>query len=234
MRIRHRLAVLAAVLLLPSLAFAADEGWYVAFDTGHSSFADHTGFASSVIAPVRRNVIVTPATYSDGDSGYRLTGGYQFSQNWGLELSDVRLGKQSARTSLVTFPSSISCGLPCEDSYVADAKREIRGWSLTATGSWPFADQWSLFGHAGFIAYHSELDTDVTPISGIGAGNGSVPPSVSGTVTGLKPTYGFGVKWSFAEHWDARLGWDRYQNMGDASTGTTSVNLASLGVGYRF
>ena len=230
-----RIAILATVFaLLPAAASADNSGWYIAADAGQSHYTG-LGDVSGIIT-----------TFNANGTGYRLTAGYQFNLNWGLEASYVDLGQASGNgTGNVYGVPPLGCDIVCVfDQY--NVKLMTHGWAFAVTGTYPFLNRWSVFVRVGIIDARSELDINNTPI----------PPNTSATSTNLKSTYGLGVNWSFVDHWALRLGWDRYANLGDSSgtspyflvvnpgnstfqyccssTGTYNVNLVSLGIVYSF
>lgn len=238
--IRYHLGILVAIAFLSSPAVAADGGWFVTIDTGRSSFSDHTRFPSDTVFPPEtfQAGINSAIAYDSDGTGYRITGGYRFSQYWALELSDVDLGQESASANDITV-SSLSCGLPCDNSYNIVSTRKVRGWSLAGTGTLPITEQWSIFARLGYLQSEVELDTVTAPTDNPPYGDMHIPPSSQTTASGLKITYGYGVRWSFTGHWAARLTWDRYKDLQDSfglgfNTLSFNVSLESIGLEYYF
>lgn len=241
------IAILATVFaLLPAATLADNSGWYIAADAGQSHFTGIAGQGPQWVnsAVYNRDVYVVKGpttTYTDNDAGSRLSAGYQFNSYWGLEVSYVDLGQATAAGNGV-----VAANLPLDvpnffvfsgfNTYNVNAKLSAQGWGLAVTGSYPFNDHWSVFARAGVIDARVELDLDSTiTTQATQGGTFGVPPNTSMASTNWKGTYGLGVKWSFVDHWTLRLGLDRYANLGDSSsTGTYSVDLASLGIVYSF
>ncbi|MDE2070511.1 MAG: outer membrane beta-barrel protein [Gammaproteobacteria bacterium] len=212
-------AILAGVLaFFPSAARAANAGWYAAVDAGQSRFTN--------IATYRNPVY--PDSLGSTDAGYRLGGGYQFNSYFGLEASYVHLG---GVTGSYTNPGSGFCGL-CAQSYIVNGELKTHGWTLELVGAYPFNDRWAIFARAGEIEADSELNADYTPI----------PPyyclfceNSSVTSSDVDVTYGMGVRWSFTQHWAARLSWDRYVSLGyKLPVDGFNINLAAIGIVYQF
>ena len=236
MTLFNRIGILATFLVLPSIAAADDGGWYLAADLGKTHYSDHAKFDSALL---RITSPTSPVTFDDDGSGHRIAIGRRFSPYWGFEAGYVDLGEATAHMSGISFTTGLTCGLPCESSYDIDPKLKARGWTAELTGRLPLGADWALDGRAGFMRWRLDLDTDVTPTMSPPYGNTSVPGGKSFNGHGTKATYGFDVSWSFAEHWAARLGWDKYKSMSYAVaafvTGSpVDVNMRSLGIEYRF
>ena len=203
------IAALAAALASPLAANAADQGgWYVGLDAGQAHYA---GLSGQVATPPGGS-----SHFSDNNFGYRVTGGYQFNEYWGLEVSWVDLG---------TAEMDITATTPTPGTL--NEKVKTHGFLVAGTGTLPFNDQWSAFLRLGMIDGHVEVDA---------AGTGSlVADSGSQSSTDWKTTYGVGLNWNFYSNWTARIGWDQYRNLGNQNkTGEGNVNLASIGVVYKF
>jgi OOP family OmpA-OmpF porin len=95
------------------------------------------------------------------------------------------------------------------DQYEANAV------SVAGVGILPLWKALSLYGKAGLALTDAKLD-----------------PSASHTGTGI--LVGAGVTYDFAGGYFAKGGWDHYANVGDASTGSGSIDAYNLGVGLRF
>lgn len=197
----------AAALGLPFAAQAADEGYYLGFDIGQAHYSGMTGQIGSFGG--------TSHT-SDNDTGYRFTGGYQFSQYWGAEVSYVDFGQAEGDVS-ITSPSAGAFSV----------KRKVHGFVFAGTGTYPFNDAWSGYLRLGAIVGHVEVD---------GSGTGSLSTSTATqSSTDWKVTYGLGVNWKVANNWILRAGLDQYSSLGNQNkTGEGDVNLASVGIVYRF
>lgn len=214
-----RIAVLAGAMVLSPAVLANTTGWYVAADIGQSRFTGMGTYGS----PIYTN------SFGSTDTGYRLSGGYQFNPYFRLEASYVHLGEV---TGNYTNPGGPYCGLICAQSYIVNADLKTHGWTLELVGAYPFNNRWTIFARAGEIEADSELTEDFTPIAPyycLFCENSSV------TSSDVDVTYGMGVQWSFARHWAARLSWDRYVTLGyKLPMGDFNINLTSVGIAYDF
>lgn len=201
-------SMLLAIFSLPALA---DSGWYVAADVGQSHF---TGGQFDAY-----HGALTTKSMSDSSTGYRLTGGYQFTPNWGLEAGYVDLGHG---TATYTYQLSVVPDVSSRTQYRIGAK----GLFVAGTGTYPITEQWSLYGRVG--AVDGQLDIQAQT-------NGNIN-LVGGSDTSWKGTYGVGAKWNFMPQLSLRLGWDRYLQLGPSSPSISQydVSLLSLGVEWRF
>ena len=210
---KFRIGLLACVFTLtglPALAQAGDGGWYGAVDLGQSKY-DNGALQNLVPAG-------WPSTINDTDTGKRLTVGYQFNRNWGVEAGYTDLG------SAKVYAKNPSPPIPDVPTYVQE-NPDAKGWSVAGTGTYPFNDSWSITGRLGMIdaRVHDQVQSD---------GNAFHPDL---TETGWKTTYGLGLNWNFDPQWSFRLGYDWFRNLGDSgTTGEYNVSLLSLGVAYRF
>ena len=146
------------------------------------------------------------------DVGWKVYGGYQFTPHWGAEVGYLDFGKQrwSVAVGGVT-PST--------------AEAEAKAWQLVATGTVPLiagsswsAPGFSLFGKLGL--YHSDTDVRATGVS------------ASGKSTDW--TVGAGARWDFTRNVSMRIEWERFNNTGNSTIGTTDLDMLSIGAMFRF
>ena len=250
--------LLVAALLASATAFATEPGWYITIDAGRSHFDGISQDAQAWISTPPSydqsafNVVPDAApcnscsnpdffTSHGNDNGYRLQVGYQFNANWGLEGGYVDFGSGSAsgtwsaRSSAVCQPFSICTDLISAATYSNKATYEARGWVLALAGTLPLGDRWSVFADAGAIDAHVKLHLVSSPSPPSPATNVFSPREINRSSTEFDPTLGVGLNWMFATHWGLRLGWDRYFDLGERkSTGSSNIDLASIGTVYHF
>src|SRR5216684_4300464 len=95
MVIKELLFVAAAPVMLRSGGlYAQDQGWYMGVGIGQS----HTTEVASC-STLNRNFPGFPCHNKSTSTGARLSGGYQFNENVGLEASYVNLGKFTMSSS---------------------------------------------------------------------------------------------------------------------------------------
>jgi OmpA-OmpF porin, OOP family len=203
------------IAVLPMAAIADGSGAYISGDLGQSHFSGVAAQANTEASNMALLGMPFTDTYTDNDTGYRLSIGYQFDRYWAMEASYVNFGQADININS-TSPAMSS-----------DTKLKAHGWVIAATGSAPISDTWAVFVRLGAIDGHVEKDVITT-----GFDTPTIESSTSST--DWRATYGAGLSWSFAPNWSARLGWDQYRHLGNSSMGENNVNLASIGIVYLF
>ena len=112
--------------------------------------------------------------------------------NWGIEAFYADLGEFTAKGTVLGVPAS-----------AIDA--EIDGFGISAVGTWPIDDKFSVFGKVGVFIW----DLDVSGTLG-GAPIGSIADD-----DGSDLTYGIGAHYSFNETFAIRVEWERFDDIGD-------------------
>jgi len=159
---------------------ASAQGFYIGGSVGQSSFDDDNAIPD----------LITSGTVDGKDTGFKFFGGYQFNQNFGLELAWVDLGKASY--------SGTFGGIPVSGGTV-----KTSGLNISAVGTLPLGSGFALFGKAGLFAWEAEAN-DVT---------GGLP--FSGTEDGTDLSYGVGASYDFTKNFAIRAEWERFKAVGD-------------------
>jgi OmpA-OmpF porin, OOP family len=128
----------------------------------------------------------------DKDTAFRVLGGYQINRTFAAELGYHDLGEASASGQ----------------SYKGNA------WELVGVGSFPVANQFSIYGKLGF--YRGEAKAGGTK------------------ETNNDLTFGAGVQYDFSRNLGVRGEWQRYGKMGGGALVETDVDVLSAGVVYKF
>jgi len=171
---RLGLTALAALALMAATAAQADTqpGFYAGAGIGSTKVGDDD--LSGV---------------DDSDTGFKIFGGYTFTENWGVEVSYFDFGEASVSAG----NSSASVG--------------ITGLSASAVGRLPVNDMFAVYGKLGFASYDVDLDFNNVP----GFGSGHMSDSDSDLI------YGVGGALSFGGNFEARLEYEALNVDGDAS-----------------
>jgi OmpA-OmpF porin, OOP family len=171
---RLGLTALAALALMAATAAQADTqpGFYAGAGIGSTKVGDDN--LSGV---------------DDSDTGFKIFGGYTFTENWGVEVSYFDFGEASVSAG----NSSASVG--------------ITGLSASAVGRLPVNDMFAVYGKLGFASYDVDLDFNNVP----GFGSGHLSDSDSDLI------YGVGGALSFGGNFEARLEYEALNVDGDAS-----------------
>jgi OOP family OmpA-OmpF porin len=140
-------------------------------------------------------------TCDQTDTAFRLFLGYQFNPNIAAEFGYSDLGK-----------SKLAVG-----PFSGDVKASA--WDLSAVGSFPVANQFSILGRLGL--FHGE-----TKAEGFGA-------SSKDTKTGV--LWGLGGQFDLNKNIGFRAEWNRYSKMGGDNFGEKfNVDVFNVSALYRF
>ena len=166
-----------AVLVLSGMVAASQasaQAFYIGGSVGKSDIDDEitTG-------------LITSGSVDGKDTGFKIFGGYQFNQYFGLDLAYVDLGKASYSGSFFGTP-------------VTGGKVEVWGLNISAVGTLPLNPSFSLFGKVGLFSWEAEA-SDVT---------GGVPFSAKDD--GADLSIGLGLSYNFTKNVSARVEWQRF------------------------
>ena len=169
---RLGLTVFAAVALAASMAAQADTqpGFYAGAGIGSTKLGDDI------------------SGVDESDTGFKIFGGYNFTQNWAAEVSYFDLGE-----------ASVSGG-------GANASLGLTGLSAAVLGRLPVSDMFAVYAKLGFASYDVDLDFNNVP----GFGSGHMSDSDSDMI------YGVGGAVSFGAAFEARLEYEALNVDGDA------------------
>lgn len=150
-----------------------------------------------------------------------LSGGYQFSDNFALELNYFE-PLNRYREDPLDEPLDYDLGL---DDY--DRVLRPEGLGLRAVGILPLRENFSAFGKAGVVSRMDALDfgQNRTRIGGYSL-PGFVDPA-SEAATDL--TYGAGMRYDFRGGFGVRFEWERYQDVREPE----QRDLLGIGLDYR-
>jgi OOP family OmpA-OmpF porin len=190
----------AAALALGGLiaAFQAPaQGIYIGASAGTSSFDSDitTG-------------LVTSGTVDKESSGYKIYVGYEFNQNFAVDVSYVDLGSAAYSGSYFGTP-------------VTNGTVDVWGLNLSAVGTLPLNSTFAVFGRVGLFAWEAKAK-DTT---------GGVP--FSDVVSGGDFSFGAGMSVRFSKNLSARVEWERFGLTGyDFDLG--NADMLSAGIVYKF
>jgi OmpA-OmpF porin, OOP family len=207
------LGALGLTVVAASPAFAADSGWYVGGSVGQANTNVDTG---AIDAAVRGAGAATSSTTADdSDTGWKLFFGYQFNQNFALELNYTDLGNISTTTTTTGPVGTVS------------GRFDSKGWGIDGIAMAPISKEFDLFAKIGFFRW----EADATAAAIVGGAAAAVARSDSGT----SAKFGLGARYHFTENVALRLEWERFNDIGNESTtGNGSFNLFSLGLQVKF
>jgi OOP family OmpA-OmpF porin len=135
-----------------------------------------------------------------------LYGGYQFTPHWGAEVGYHDFGRQR-------------WGVAVGGAVQTIAERETTAWSLVGTGTFPVMPGLSLFGKLGL--YNSDTDVRGWWVFLPAADRPTKPEGVGG-------------RFDFGRNLSMRIEWERVNNTGSNTTGTTDMDMLSISAMFRF
>jgi len=175
-------SIATAVLVLSGLVAASQasaQGFYIGGSVGKSDFDDNNTTG-----------LITSGTVDGKDTGIKIFGGYQFNQNFGVELAYVDLGKASYSGFFGAAP-------------VTGGTVKTSGLNISAVGTLPLGSGFALFGKAGLFTWEAKAN-DTT---------GGLP--FSATDDGVDLSLGIGASYDFTKNFAIRAEWERFKAVGD-------------------
>lgn len=210
----YKITTLAGIcigsLLFMSTASAAEPGFYLGAGIGFANIVtddDEDDLQDALNASGLTGTI-------DNDTknfGWKVYGGYTFSEYFGFELAYLRLG-QAEVTADVTAPVAGSIR----------AKSEIRGVEYVITGYFPVSDKWDLTARIGAVSWDADPELIV-------AGSGSViPVTAFGDADGTNFTIGIGFNRNINDRWTWHSGLQYFADV------RKDLFLMNSGLSYHF
>jgi OOP family OmpA-OmpF porin len=191
----------------------AGGGWYSGISLGGTQI----GMSDNVV-PVAGATATTLAKDESG-TGFKLFGGYRYSQNFAVEGGYFDFGNFTARRD-VSAP------------VVGTISRTMKssGFNVDAVGIMPLQSGFSLFGKVG-LAYSMTKGS-------ISTGGALLPDpaltSLSPKRSEWNPKIGLGASYDFSNGMGLRLEYERISNVGDLRTGEGNIGMWSLGLTKRY
>jgi outer membrane autotransporter protein len=210
-------AAAAWLCLLSGAVVAGEPGFYIAVDTGVSTFDGTRSELDEVVdeafgADFERE----SSSYDKQAIGAGLVGGYRFTPFIAAEVSYLALGKAKYHASGTATDGS-------GDEVDLRLGIESGGPAIALLGSWPLSDAFSLDARAGVLFSRSKLTVSVA----IEGDSGSESTSEKDSALLL----GVGGTWSFRPGMALRFGFTLFK---DALGGEDDVGQASAGFQYTF
>jgi len=150
MRIPAILTVAVGGPMLVSTAFAVEPGFYAGGGFGYANIVTDDDKKDL------RNAIATAGLTGTVDDdtknfGWKLFGGYNLSEFFGVELAYVGLGEIEFQVD-ITAPAASS----------TKVTSEIGGWEYVLTGYYPLSQDWDLTGRIGGISWDADTKVSTT------------------------------------------------------------------------
>jgi OmpA-OmpF porin, OOP family len=202
-------ALAAAAISLPAAAQskAFEPGFYIGIGAGQSHVSDANTSGTF------NGVAYTTSGFDQNKTTFQVNGGYQFTENWGIEVQYTDLGSRSGTiTALGT-----TVGTPDVRAYQV---------GISGTGTYMFTPEWFARGKLGVSSNHLN-DLNVT----VGGNTVNIGGS---NHTDVLAGIGAGYKWN--ENFSTRLEYEYFGKF-ETSGGTTSNGKGSnigLRMQYKF
>jgi OmpA-OmpF porin, OOP family len=210
LRASRTLGLAVIAVIASQYAVADDSGWYLGGNVGQSrATIDDERITSGLLG---QGFFTTSIDDRNRDTGYKLFGGYQLNNNFGLEGGYFDLGKFGFNAN--TLPAG-----------TLDGNIKIQGLNLDLVGTVPLGEKFSAFGRAGLI-YAESKDT----FAGTGAIN-VLNPNPSKNAVNYK--FGLGLQYALNASLGLRVEAERYR-IDDAVGNKGDIDLFSIGLVYRF
>jgi opacity protein-like surface antigen len=141
--------------------------------------------------------------------------GYFVNDNFALEAGYVGLAKAKDSSNLLTTGAALISS--------------IDGWRVSGLGVYPLNDVFAVYGRVGLVNAKFKASSEAFSNT-----NSSASLNTGIFSTTLTPNLGLGVKLNLSPNSGLRAEYEQFQRMGDQATGRATVDLFSLGFGYRF
>jgi OOP family OmpA-OmpF porin len=190
---------------------AQDQGWYMGAGIGLSHVSEVASCST-----LRSNFPGFPCHNKNTSTGAKLSGGYQFNEDVALEVSYVNLGKFTMSSS-----GTFGGGAP----FTASGSDKVSGFSVDIVRTWPMTSKFGALGRVGVFRW--TLDDSTSMFLG-------GPIDVSNKPSGNSLDFGVGVKYDIDGNIGARAELQRFQGIGNSTTGKSDVDSISASLVYRF
>lgn len=199
------LGVSLGALLGQSLAYAEGSSWYVGVGAGESMADANASDLDAIWATVG---LTTTSTVDDKDTAWKIFGGYQLTENFGIEVAYMDFGAIEG-DSIITAPVAGRIGIDLDTT----------AWIADAVGRLSLNNQFGIFGKVGIAAW----DTDAS-VSAV-AGGAAVSDSYSEDDTDFH--FGVGADYAVTSNLGVRAEWERVDDGdGDLDAWTLGMQMS--------
>jgi opacity protein-like surface antigen len=200
------LATALAALATPALAQYTPR-WYAGIAAGQSK-TDGDLVINRESTVVNADPSTISSNFDSRGNAWKVFGGYRFNEIFSVEAHLRRPGRHRLTTSFVggdpALPGSVTIN------------RKISGFGVDAVFTAPLGMGFAIFGRAG--AFRSKLEADATLDGSVVFTNAPGDRTRSTTHNETVAKAGLGADWWFTPNAALRLEWERYFNVGKASS----------------
>jgi hypothetical protein len=193
------------------LAAGSDSGPYVGASVGGGVTSLNGGGINSALGA--QGASVSSGTSDRQENAYSANLGYRFTPNWAAEIGYADLGHFGYQANLAGSGGAVT------------GVFKSQGATAAGVGILPLKNGFSLYGKLGVIDANTEL-TAKPSNPAIALSNSK--HSSAGLLTGL------GASYDVTPALAVTTEWNRYGNVGNASTASGSVNTYTVGLRYKF
>jgi OOP family OmpA-OmpF porin len=205
---------LGAALAQPAQAAPLAAGSQDVYLGGNIAYSRAPGLGGSIDGALSNQGLASSTSTSTPGTTAGLRLGYRFNPNLAVEASYDRIGSTDLQSAIAS---------PAADTATGTWK--AHGFGLHVLGIAPIDKQWSVYGRAGVVQWHTSLDT--------ASATGSTP-NVSTTGSNTSLALGAGVAYAISPNVDATAELVRYNRVGTSATGSSAVNQVNFGLRYHF
>ncbi|MCZ6802672.1 MAG: outer membrane beta-barrel protein [Proteobacteria bacterium] len=179
--------------MIISLNVSAEEkGFFIGGSIGYSSI--DTLSESDVNATLAAGGITATSSVDDSDLGWKIFGGYNLNQYFGVEVGYVDLGETELDIT-ATAPAAIT----------ASGGDEIDGFMFAGVARYPISEKFDVFGKVGGFVWDVEGAGTVT--------SGATTVAVSADEDGTDIMFGVGAEYEVMNNIGIRAEWERYKEI---------------------
>jgi len=191
----NRLSCVAAafVVTMSGACVAQDRMGYAGFAIGQSETTFESGASSG--RGVARNK----------SGGFFF--GYDITPYWGILAASWWLASQDQP------------GITIDNVVYSQVTRNVDGWSLEGTATWPVAEKLKLTGRVGIFIWKAETY----------AASSWFNSRTLSKESGVSPTYGVGARFDLGQSWGLRMDYDAFESIDQSR-----IQMLTFGAYYRF
>lgn len=142
------------------------------------------------------------ATFEDTDAGFKLFGGYKFTENFGVEGGYDYLGQYTAT--------------PVSGASVGKAIIKTNSWNLFGVGTLPLPKDFSVFAKLGVSSNYSKMN--------FSSNGGAFNANDAGTNRKTSFAFGVGAGYNIMKNLTVRI---EYEDFGKAGESNNNFTLAT-------
>ena len=145
------------------------------------------------------------AAFEDADAGFKLFGGYKFTENFGVEGGYDYLGQYTAT--------------PVSGASVGKAVIKSNSWNLFGVGTLPLPKDFAVFAKLGVSSNYSKMN--------FSSNGGAFSTGDAGTARKTSLAWGLGASYAVLKNLSVRLEYEDLGNAGESNNGFRTATKTS-------